>query len=172
MWNDLWASLVDEPMAQLHGCATHSKAARFSITPALASSSGASKKTERVFMQLARFSQPKTEAPSPTGAPLTIETTKEIGNRSAFSRNETKKETVVRQSGEVLDKERDSVGGALQAIKTGAEFPTGVTVIIQRKLSPRIDLDRHPRPGCAAAGWSPSRPLPKTTGWRRSWPRS
>ncbi len=82
------------------------------------------------------------EAPSPTGAPLTIETTKEIGNRSAFSRNETKKETVLRQSGEVLDKERDSVGGALQAIKTGAEFPTGVTVIIQRKLSPRISNSR------------------------------
>ncbi len=39
-------------------------------------------------MQLAHFSQPGTEAPSPTGAPLTIETSKEIGNRSAFSKTQ------------------------------------------------------------------------------------
>ncbi len=38
-------------------------------------------------MQLAHFSQSGTEAPSPTGAPPTIETSKEIGNRSAFSGN-------------------------------------------------------------------------------------
>ena len=50
-------------------------------------------------MQLAHFSQPKTGAPLPTGALLTIETTKEIGNLSAFSRNETKKKTVLSQSG-------------------------------------------------------------------------
>jgi len=47
---------------------------------------------------LAHFSQAKTEAPLPTGALLTMETTKEIGNRSAFSSNETKKETVLSRS--------------------------------------------------------------------------
>ena len=59
-------------------------------------------------MQLAHFSQPKMEAPLPTRALLTIETTKEIGNRSAFDErdkegdgfesirgNETMKETLV-----------------------------------------------------------------------------
>ena len=50
-------------------------------------------------MQLAHFSQPKMEAPLPTGALLTMETTKEIGNRSAFSTNETNKETVLSRSG-------------------------------------------------------------------------
>ena len=50
-------------------------------------------------MQLAHFSQPKMEAPLPTRALLTIETTKEIGNRSALSTNETKKETVLSRSG-------------------------------------------------------------------------
>ena len=60
-------------------------------------------------MQLAHFSQPKMEAPLPTRALLTIETTKEIGNRSAafderdkegdgfesIRGNETMKETLV-----------------------------------------------------------------------------
>jgi hypothetical protein len=76
-----------------------SEATRSSISPATASTSGASKKAERAFMQLAHFSQPKMEAPLPTRALLTIETTKEIGNRSAFSTNETKKETVLSRSG-------------------------------------------------------------------------
>ena len=75
------------------------EATRFSISPATASTSGASKKAERAFMQLAHFSQPKMEAPLPTGALLTMETTKEIGNRSAFSTNETNKETVLSRSG-------------------------------------------------------------------------
>ncbi len=61
--------------------------------------SGRVRKAERAFMQLAHFSQPKMEAPLPTGALLTMETTKEIGNRSAFSTNETKKETVLSRSG-------------------------------------------------------------------------
>jgi len=51
-----------------------SEATRFCISPAPAATSGASKKAERAFMQLAHFSQPETEAPSSTGAPLTIET--------------------------------------------------------------------------------------------------
>lgn len=50
----------------------------------LKGTSRARKKAERAFMQSTHFSQPKTGAPSPTGAPLTIGTTKEIGNRSAF----------------------------------------------------------------------------------------
>ena len=62
------------------------EATRFSISPATASTSGASKKAERAFMQLAHFSQPKMEAPLPTGALLTMETTKEIGNRARFRR--------------------------------------------------------------------------------------
>jgi len=74
-----------------------SEATQFSISLAPASSSGANKKAERAFMQLAHFSQPKTEAPSPTGAPLTIETRKKIRNCSAFSRNETNKETALAQ---------------------------------------------------------------------------
>ena len=41
------------------------------------------------FMQLAHFGQPKTEVLSPTGAPLGIETRKEIQNCSSFLRNET-----------------------------------------------------------------------------------
>ena len=56
-------------------------------------------------MQSAHFSQPKPEVPSPTGAPLTIETTKEIQNRKAFSWNETKKETPFCANLAELDKE-------------------------------------------------------------------
>ena len=82
------------------------EATRFSISPATASTSGASKKAERAFMQLAHFSQPKTEAPSSTGAPLRIETTEEIGNRSAFSRKETKKETNLSQPGGTTQRKR------------------------------------------------------------------
>ena len=33
MSNDLWAALVDEPMAQLHGCRADLEVTRFSITP-------------------------------------------------------------------------------------------------------------------------------------------
>ena len=57
-------------------------------------------------MQLAHFSQPKTEAPSSTGAPLRIETTGEIGNRSEFSRKETKKETNLSQPGGTTQRKR------------------------------------------------------------------
>ena len=61
-------------------------------------------------------------APSPTGAPLTIETAKEIQNRKAFSWNETKKETPFCANSAELDKERDVVGIALQMHVTAAEF--------------------------------------------------
>ena len=71
------------------------EATQFSISPAPASTSGARKKAERAFVQLAHFSQPKTEEPSPNGAPLMIETRKEIADRSAFSGNETEKETFI-----------------------------------------------------------------------------
>src|SRR5271157_2916423 len=100
MSDDLWASrLLMSQWPNSTGAHRMFEAARFSISPASASTSGASKKAERAFMQLAHFSQPKTEAPLPSGALLTIETTMEIGNHSAFSRNETKKETVLSQSG-------------------------------------------------------------------------
>src|SRR5271157_1470404 len=96
MSDDLWASrLLMSQWPNSTGAHRISEATRFSISPATASTSGASKKAERAFMQLAHFSQPKTEAPLPTGALLTIETTKEIGNRSAFPRNETKEDSLV-----------------------------------------------------------------------------
>src|SRR5271157_5602737 len=100
MPGDRWAARLSmSQWPNSTGAHRISEATRFSISPAPASTSVASKKAERAFLQLAHFSQPKTAAPSPTGAPLTIETTKEIGNRRAFSRNETKKETVSSQSG-------------------------------------------------------------------------
>ena len=99
MLDDLWASrLLMSQWPNSTGAYRISEATRFSISPASAGTSEASKKAERAFMQLAHFSQPKMEAPLPTRALLTIETTKEIGNRSAFSTNETKKETVLSQS--------------------------------------------------------------------------
>ena len=79
-------------------------------------------------MQSAHFSQPKPEAPSPTGAPLTIETTKEIQNRKAFSWNETTKETPFCANLAEVDKERDVVGIALQMHVTAAEFLLGPTL--------------------------------------------
>src|SRR5208282_943062 len=85
------------------------EATRLSVSPAPAATSGARKKAERAFIQLAHFSQPEPEAPSSTGAPLTIETRKEIRNRSAFSRNETKKETVLSQSGGTRRKKKTLV---------------------------------------------------------------
>ena len=51
-------------------------------------------------MQLAHFSQPKMEAPLPTRALLTIETTKEIGNRSAVFDERDKEGAVFSGSGE------------------------------------------------------------------------
>ncbi len=51
-------------------------------------------------MQLAHFSQPKTRGTSSTrAAPPTIETRKEMQDRSAFSRNEPKNETILSLSG-------------------------------------------------------------------------
>ena len=50
-------------------------------------------------MQLAHFSQPKTRAFSTTRVSPTIETRKEIQDRSAFLRNKTKKETPFAQVG-------------------------------------------------------------------------
>src|SRR5271166_944191 len=100
MSGDLWASrLLISQWPNSTGAHGISEATRFSISPAPANSSGASKKAEMGLMQLAHFGQPKTKAPSPSGPPLTIETRKEIGNRSAFSTNETKKETVLSRSG-------------------------------------------------------------------------
>src|SRR5271157_1588178 len=126
MSNGLWASrLLMSQWPNSTGAYRISEATRFSISPASAGTSEASKKAERASMQLAHFSQPKTEAPSSTGAPLRIETTEEIGNRSAFSRKETKKETNLSQPGE-RDIERDSGGGSLQTITSGSEFPIGV----------------------------------------------
>ena len=84
MLDDLWAShLLMSQWPNSTGAQRMFEATRFSISPATASTSGASKKAERAFMQLAHFSQPKMEAPLPTGTLLTMETTKEIGNRSA-----------------------------------------------------------------------------------------
>ena len=99
-------ALVDEPMAQLHGAQRSSEATSFSISLAPAGTSEASKKAEMAFMQLAHFGQRKTKALSPTGAPLGIETRKEIQNCSAFLRNETKKETVLSQSGGTTQRKR------------------------------------------------------------------
>jgi len=102
----LGLALVDEPMVQLHGAQRISEATGLSISPAPTNSSGASKKAEMALMQLACFSQPKTQASPPTGAALTIETTKKIGNRSAFSRNETRKGTVLSQPGGTTQRKR------------------------------------------------------------------
>ncbi len=100
MLDDLWASrLLMSQWPNSTGAQRMFEATRFSISPASASTSGASKKAKRAFLQLAHFSQAKTEAPLPTGALLTMETTKEIGNRSAFSTNETNKETFLSRSG-------------------------------------------------------------------------
>src|SRR5271157_4751800 len=100
MSNDLWASrLLMSQWPNSTGAHRISEGTWFSISPATASTSGASKKAERASMQLAHFSQPVTEAPSPTGAPPTIETSKEIGNHSAFSGNQTKNKTELRQIG-------------------------------------------------------------------------
>jgi len=95
--------------------------------PRLQAQAGRARKAERAFMQSAHFSQPKPEVPSPTGAPLTIETTKEIQNRKAFSWNETKKETPFCANLAELDKERNVVGIALQMHVTAAEFLLGPT---------------------------------------------
>ena len=78
MLDDLWASrLLMSQWPNSTGAQRMFEATRFSISPATASTSGASKKAERAFMQLAHFSQSKMEAPLPTGALLTMETTKE-----------------------------------------------------------------------------------------------
>ncbi len=90
----LGLALVDQPMAQLHGCASHfriSEATQFSISPAPANSSGASKKAENGLMQVVHFGQPKTRAPSPTEPPLSIEMKREIRNCHSILRNETMK---------------------------------------------------------------------------------
>jgi hypothetical protein len=88
MSGDLWASRsLMSQWPNSTGAHRISEATRFSISPATASTSGASDKDERAFIQLAHFSQPKTKAPTPRGPHFTIET-----------RKETKKETVLSQT--------------------------------------------------------------------------
>src|SRR5208337_989244 len=102
-------ALVDEPMAQLHGARRSSEATRFSISPyrpRLRAQATRARKLKMAFMQLAHFGQPKTKVLSATGAPLGIETRKEIQNCSTFLRNETKKETVLSQPGGTTQRKR------------------------------------------------------------------
>src|SRR5271157_5034964 len=90
--NDLWASRMSmSRWSNSTGAQRSSEATRLSISPAPANSSGATKKAEMGFMQLAHFGQPKPKAPSPTGPPLTIKTRKEIRNCRSILRKETKK---------------------------------------------------------------------------------
>src|SRR5271163_4826217 len=58
---DFWTSrLLTSQWPNSTGAHRISEATRFSISPATASTSGASKKAEGTFLQLAHFTQPKT----------------------------------------------------------------------------------------------------------------
>jgi hypothetical protein len=65
--SDFWASrLLTSQWPNSTGAHRISEATRFSISPATASTSGASRKAERNFIHLAHFSQSKTWVRSPT----------------------------------------------------------------------------------------------------------
>ena len=125
MSGDLWASrLLMSQWPNSTGADRISEATQFSISPAPASTSAASKKGEGTTRQLAHFGQPLVEAFF-SRHPSTIETRKEIRNSSVFSRNKTNKKTILAQLRGDQDKERDGVGGALRMLGNGADFPIG-----------------------------------------------
>src|SRR3974377_2075494 len=125
MSGDLWASrLLMSQWPNSTGADRISEATQFSISPAPASTSAASKKGEGTTRQLAHFGQPLVEAFFSRN-PSTIETRKEIRNSSVFSRNKTNKKTILAQLRGDQDKERDGVGGALRMLGNGADFPIG-----------------------------------------------
>ena len=127
MSGDLWASrLLMSQWPNSTGADRISEATQFSISPAPASTSAASKKGEGTTRQLAHFGQPLVEAFF-SRHPSTIETRKEIRNSSVFSRNKTNKKTILAQLRGDQDKERDGVGGALRMLGNGADFPIGPT---------------------------------------------
>src|SRR5271157_5427257 len=98
MSGDLWTSrLLISQWPNSTGAHRISEATRFSISPASAGTSEASKKGKGASKQLAHFSQAKTRGSSLHGSTPSIETRKEIQDRSAFLRNKTKKETCFAQ---------------------------------------------------------------------------
>ena len=143
-----------------------SEATRFSISPASAGTSEASKKAERASMQLAHFSQPKTEAPSSTGAPLRIETTEEIGNRSGVFEegdkegdefkptggNETLKETLVvalSKRSQVAPSSR-SVSGGPGNVGSLREYPLPLCrkLCMSGSYRPSLAFGMRSKPAC------------------------
>jgi len=141
MSGDLWASrLLMSQWPNSTGADRISEATQFSISPAPASTSAASKKGEGTTRQLAHFGQPLVEAFF-SRHPSTIETRKEIRNSSVFSRNKTNKKTILAQLRGDQDKERDGVGGALRMLGNGADFPIGPKQAVYLQPKPLLFAD-------------------------------
>jgi hypothetical protein len=115
MSDDLWASrLLMSQWPNSTGAHRISEETRFSISPATASTSGASKKAERAFMQLAHFSQPNTRADVLNHGSTAYDRNEEgdPGSQRVLEEQDKEGDTVCASLGD-LDKKRDVVSVAL-----------------------------------------------------------
>ena len=132
MSGDLWASrLLMSQWPNSTSAHRISEATQFSISSAPASTSRASKKAEKTFTQLAQFSQPKTEAPSPIEA-LADDRNKEGDPEFQRVLEERDKEGDSScATPRKLDEEGDAVGDSLEMLTTAAELLLGPTKFLR-----------------------------------------
>jgi|SRR5271165_1407436 len=115
MSDDLWASrFLMSQWPNSTGAHCISEATRFSISPASAGTSDASKKRKGASMQLAHFSQPKTRAGVLTHGSTAHDRNEEgdPGSQRVLEEQDKEGDTFCASLGD-LDKERDVVSVAL-----------------------------------------------------------